>query len=270
LHMSQQGISGSGRTELALVAGRRRFITPADVSAELEVEPRVATRKLAGWAGRGWLRRVRRGLYIPVPVGAERPNAWLEDPLAVADAVWGPCYFTGWTVAGRWGLTEQVFRTVVLKTTQRVRVSEERLLDYDYLLAHASPTLLEWGLESAWQEDVRLQLADPARVVVDVMDSPRLGGGIRLCAEFLGAYLEDRDPAVLVGYGDRLGNGAVFKRLGYLLETLGLGDHALLEACRARVRAGIVLLDPSAGGGGPRIARWGLRANVAVTREDPS
>jgi len=36
------------------------------------------------------------------------------------------------------------------------------------------------------------------------------------------AYLDQRDPARLIEYGDRLGNRAIFKRLGYLIETLNL------------------------------------------------
>ena len=122
--MATQGISGAGRAELTAVAGRRRFVTPDDVAAELEVDPSVAAKKLAHWADSGWLRRVRRGLYIPVPVEAERPSGWSDDPLVVATEVWAPCYFTGWTAASHWGLTEQVFRTTVLKTTRRVRAAE--------------------------------------------------------------------------------------------------------------------------------------------------
>src|SRR5271166_2593523 len=103
--MSSHGISGAGRAELAAVAGRRRFITPGDAAEELGVDGRLAARKLAHWAEQGWLRRVRRGLYIAVPVDAEHPAAWSADALILANAVWSPCYFSGWTAASRWGLS---------------------------------------------------------------------------------------------------------------------------------------------------------------------
>ena len=268
--MATQGISGAGRAELTTVAGRRRFVTPDDVTAELGVEPSVAAKKLAHWADSGWLRRVRRGLYIPVPVDAERPSGWAADPLVVATEVWGPCYFTGWTAASHWSLTEQVFRTIVLKTSRRVRAAESRLLDHDYLVGHVSGESMSWGMESLWREETRVRFADPARTVVDVLDTPRLGGGIRHVAEILDVYLTERDGLRLVDYGDRLGNGAVFKRLGYLIESLG-GDQAeLLEACRARRSAGVVLLDPDGPTTGARVPAWGLRANVHVGRVAPS
>jgi len=268
--MSSHGISTSGRAELAVVAGRRRFVSPDDAAADLGVDPRVAARKLAHWAEKGWLRRVRRGLYIPVPVEAERPEAWSADPMVVANEVWNPCYFTGWTAASHWSLTEQVFRTTVLKTAQRVRSSRERLLDSEYLLSHVGGDELEWGLESVWHEEVRLKIADPARTVVDILDEPRLAGGIRHAAEILDTYLDEHDPLSLVGYGDRLGNRTVFKRLGYLVEALGREELELLAECHDRLSAGIAQLDPDAPPDGPRVPAWSLRANVRVGRRAPS
>ncbi len=268
--MSSHGISGAGRAELAAVAGRRRFIAPVDVALELGVDRQVAARRLAHWAEKGWLRRVRRGLYIPVPVDAEHPEGWSQDALLVAAATWSPCYFTGWTAASHWGLTEQMFRTTVVKTTQRVRHSEVRLLDSDYLLMHVAEDRLAWGMRSSWHEEVRLQFADAARTVVDILDMPGIGGGIRHAAEILDAYLDTEDSARLIEFAERLGNRAVFKRLGHLIEALGRDEPELIAACRARLSAGIVLLDPNAPPGGPRIPMWGLRANVRVAPQGPS
>lgn len=265
------GISGRGRAELAQVLGfGRRFITPADVASTLDVDADTAAKKLARWAEDGWVRRVRRGLYIGVPAEATNPAAWSEDALLVASEVWSPCYFTGWTAAHHWALTEQVFRTTVLKTTERVRNSPIHLLDHEYVVSHVSQDALVWGLKTEWIADVRLRFADPARTVIDILDTPRLGGGIRHGAEVLVAYLDDHDWRQLVGHGDRLGNRAVFKRLGYLVECLEIGHEDLVSACRERVSSGISALDPDGPPGGQRVMRWGLQVNVAVTREGAS
>ena len=269
--MMISGISSAGRNELASVTGRgRRFVRVSDVASALGIGPRTAAKKLARWSEEGWLRRVRRGLYIPVPVDADDPKSWSEDALIIASEVWFPCYFTGWTSANHWGLTEQVFRTTVLKTNCRVRASTVRLLGHEYLLTHASEDALEWGLKSLWHEERRLSLADPARTVVDILDAPRLGGGIRNGSDILVAYLDDHDPDRLIEYGDRLGNRTVFKRLGYLLEAMHRPQVNLIEECLKRVSIGFSLLDPDGPEGGPRVARWRLRANVRITAEDPT
>lgn len=265
------GISPGGRAELTAILGSgRRFVTPADVVGDLRVDADTAAKKLSRWAAQGWLRRARRGLYIPVPVDVADPAAWSEDALIVATAVWSPCYFTGWTAANHWALTDQVFRTTVLKTTGRVRVASARLLDHDYVVSHVDPAAMEWGLRTAWRGDMRLRIADPSRTVIDTIDSPRLGGGIRHGAEILAAYLEDHDPATLIQYGDRLGNRTVFKRLGYMVEVLGQDPGGLIEACERRVSAGISLLDPDGPHRGVRVVRWGLRINVPLGREEPA
>lgn len=271
LYRPRSGISAAGRGELTAVMGRgRRFVSVDEAAAALHVEPATSAKKLARWADEGWLRRVRRGLYIAVPVDAENPSAWSEDALAIASAVWSPCYFTGWTAANHWGLTEQVFRTTVLKTVRRVRTSTVRLLDHEYMLAHVAAPLMEWGIDSFWQDERRLRIADPARTMIDILDTPRLDGGIRHAGEILVAYLDGHDPDRLVAYGDRLGNRTVFKRLGYLLEATGSGSPGLVDACRKRLSAGVSLLDPAGPPGGARSTRWALRLNVRVGLEDPS
>ena len=67
------------------------------------------------------MRRIRRGLYLAVPVDAPDPAAWTADPWYLADVVWPPCYVTGWSAANFWSLTDQVFRSTVIATAARVR-----------------------------------------------------------------------------------------------------------------------------------------------------
>jgi predicted transcriptional regulator of viral defense system len=264
------GINQASRVELARVVRGRRFIRPSDAGVALGIDDRVAARKLAHWTDAGWMRRVRRGLYIPVPVDVEHPGTWVDDAMVVATTVWEPCYFTGWTAANHWGLTEQTFRTVVLKTTVRVRQSKVAILDRNYLLAHVLPEQMEWGLATHWQEDTRVQLADPARTVIDCLDAPRLGGGIRHSADILAAYLADNDGSRLIEYTERLGNRTVFKRLGYLLEQLGQGDSPLVQESLDRLSSGVSALDPDGPEHGERSARWRLRINARITLDDAS
>jgi predicted transcriptional regulator of viral defense system len=77
-------------------------------------------------------------------------------------------------------------------------------------------------------------------------------------ADCLRAYFDraDCDTAALLGYAGRLGNGAIYKRLGILAETLGAAP-VLVEACAAHLTEGIVKLDPAVPS--PRlIRRWRL------------
>jgi predicted transcriptional regulator of viral defense system len=82
--------------------------------------------------------------------------------------------------------------------------------------------------------------------------------------------LDELSRIQLVEHGDRLGNRAVFKRLGYLIEVLNLDLPSLELACQERVSSGISALDPDGPDGGRQYMRWGLRVNATVVREGAS
>ena len=63
---------------------------------------------------KGWLHRVRRGLYTIVPLHSNTGSPLPEDPLAIARGLFAPCYMSGWIAAEHWDLTEQVSNAVAL------------------------------------------------------------------------------------------------------------------------------------------------------------
>ena len=94
------GLSRSGRHELTeLFGGGERTVSVETAATVLGIGRAEAAKRLAGWASAGWLRRVRRGLYLAVPVDAPDPRAWTEDPWFLAALVWSPCFVTGWSAA---------------------------------------------------------------------------------------------------------------------------------------------------------------------------
>ena len=89
-------------------------------------------------------------------------------------------------------------------------------------------------------------------------------------SELLEAYFErpDAAPERLVEYGDRLGRGTIFKRLGYLAERAGLADESFIDACRERISSGLSHLDPAGPSGGRIVSRWNLRVKSARLAPD--
>ena len=102
--------------------------------------------------------------------------------------------------------------------------------------------------------------------MIDILDSPANGGGIRHVAEIVDAYFrsEHRQDEVLIAYGDRFGNRAVFKRLGHIIEALGIDAPVVVTACVARISRGISVLDPGIASSGPIRTRWNLRINAEI------
>jgi predicted transcriptional regulator of viral defense system len=208
------------------------------------MERPAAAKLLARWAAKGWLSRVQRGLYVPVPLESSTADIPLEDPWAIAVRLFGPCYIGGWSAAGHWGLTEQIFRTIVVITTQHPRDRRPNIKGTPFLLRTAQPDTL-FGLKPVWHGKTRIEVSDPTRTILDMLSDPLLGGGITSVADILRNYLhsDKKDLPLLLNYAERLGNGAVYKRLGYLLERLAPGELEVMETCRQRLTTGNARLD---------------------------
>ncbi len=215
----------------------------------------------------GWLTRLRRGLYVPVPLEAEQSGEWHEDPWLIAVKLHPGGYIGGWSACEHWGLTEQLFREVLVFNPSRVADPEIAVSGTTIRVRVVAPARV-FGLRSVWRRSVRVAVSDPSRTIIDLLDDPRNGGGIRHVAEVVGEYFrgEHRDDTLLVAHGDRFGNRTVFKRLGYLVETIGVDAPDLVDACRARISRGVSLLDPALGSRGLIVSRWNLRVNATVDR----
>ncbi len=256
------GLSGQSRRELAELFGAGgRTVTVEEAAETLGVSRSLAARRLAAWASNGWLRRVRRGLYIAVPVDARNPSTWIEDPWYLADLVWSPCYIAGWSAANHWALTDQVFRSTVVATTQRVRRVDQELAGAPYRVHHIPMDRMEWGLKREWRCDRKINISNRERTAADMLSDPALGGGIRHTMEVLDAALQTSAPELLVDAVERLGNGAALKRLGFLMQTLGYDTSAV----SGPLTAGYPLLDPSLDPRGSRSNTWGLVINADVS-----
>lgn len=263
------GISEAYRARLEEL--HRHFRQPfsvAEAADVLQLERSKARRLLAHLAARGWLSRVRRDAYVTVPLGAERPSEWHEDPWVVAARIFTPGYLAGWTACEHWGLTEQIFRDVQVVTTRRLRHRLQVLQGTRYLVKTVGPGRM-FGTRAVWRGQSQVQVSDPSRTLVDLLDDPNLGGGIRHVAEIVATYFasEHRNDARLADYARQFGNRTVWKRLGYLLEALSIDAPELIETCRRSLSSGISLLDPSREPSGPALKRWNLRINATVERE---
>ena len=240
------GLRRTSRERLSKVLRQARGgISPADASRALSVKQAEAARLLSQWSSRGWLTRVRRGLYVPVPLESTTPDLPLEDSWTVAERLFSPCYIGGWSAATHWGLTEQLFRSTLVVTTRRPRARRVEARGTIFVLRTVGEKAM-FGLKPIWRGKARVNVSDPTRTILDLLDTPALGGGIRSVLDMLKAWLasEYRDPKLLIRYADQLGNKAVFKRLGFLAAMSAPKEEELISDCRKRLSAGIAKLDP--------------------------
>lgn len=243
--------------------------TAAEAAKLLGVTLVRAQRLLLYFFSQGWLSRVRHGLYVAVPLGATNPSDWREEPWIIATKVFSPCFIGGWSACEHWSMTEQVFRAVQVHTARPVHAAHTEIQQTPFRLRHV-PVENHFGLKVVWHGQVKTQVSDPTRTLVDILDVPALGGGLIHVAEVFSTYFqgEHRNDRLFIEYAERLGNRSVFKRMGYLLERLGVQSEEITATCKAKISSGITALDPSGPAKGPILKRWNLRVNVQPTRDE--
>ena len=149
----ESGAGISQRNRAYLEELHRRAHGAFDVSEAsriLGVDREEAGQLLGYLARRGWLSRVRRGLYVAVPLDARHSGEWIEDPWVVADRLFSPCYIGGWSACEHWDLTEQLFRTLLVVTARRVRHRDREIQGIPFHLTVRNQEAL-FGTVAVWR-----------------------------------------------------------------------------------------------------------------------
>jgi predicted transcriptional regulator of viral defense system len=242
-------LAGIGKTDrkrmAAIIRGTKGTISVKEAAAILNVASTDAAKMLYRLTKNGWMARVWRGLYSPVALESRTADVPLEDSWLIADRLFAPCYIGGWSAAEYLDLTEQMFNTVMVMTVQKPRDRRPKIKGTGFWLRTVQEKSL-FGLSPVWRGKVKIFVSDPTRTILDLLSDPVLGGGIRSTTDMLVNYLSsgNENLKLLIEYAVQLGNGAVFKRLGFLLEKLAPDETEIMAQCRARLTAGNAKLDP--------------------------
>ena len=257
----------SGKSRLvAVINAAGDVLRIEDVVATLTVSRNKAAKLLSRWAAQGWLRRVGPGAYVPVQLALLESENVIQDPWILVPALFDPAYIGGRTAAEHWDLTEQIFRDILVFTARPVRHKMVETQGAVFSLKHVKNHLI-FGTKTIWRGQSKVLVSDIHRTIVDMMADPATGGGIQHVADCFAHYMqrEDCEPRKLIDYAHQLGNGAVFKRLGFLAERHPHGD-AFVDSAKLRLTKGYAKLDPALDC--PRlITRWRLRVPTTWTEK---
>ncbi len=243
--MDSKGLGKIERKRLSgILRNTRGTVTALEVSNILQLPRQRAAKLLATYAKKGWLSRIQQGVYIPVPIESETTDIAPEDTFVIAEKLFAPCYISGWSAAEYWGMTDQIFRSIIVMTQQQQKNYQPVIKDTEYLL-HFTKLVRFFGLKSVWRSNVKVLVSDPTRTIVDLMQNPSLGGGIRSTVDILQSYFGSKEKSIqmCIDYMQQLNNGAAYKRLGFLVEKYFADEQNLLKECKERLTTGNAKLD---------------------------
>ena len=219
-----------------------------DAMEALNLERSHAAKLLAGWHNQGVLRRVARGLYVPVQPTALGKTQVLEDPWILVPELYSPGYVGGWSALEHWELTEQLFRSVCVLTSKRTAFGNTEHQGVNFFIKHIPEDQI-FGTKTIWRDQIKISVADPYKTILDIIDDPYLGAGLQhtidCLREFKQLYGKQSDLDKLLAYAKQIGNGALFKKLGFLAEALGF-EQTFIDECANNLTTGYTQLDKTA------------------------
>ena len=208
-----------------------------------------------------WIIILRRGVYLISPLSAGVQSHYTEHEFIVASSLVKPYYIAYWSALNFHGFTEQTPFSVFVATTGRAQNVEVLDIRYNFV------TLSEkkfFGFVQTAVGSYRINISDREKTLADSLDHPEYCGGMVEVVKCLWNARNNVFIEKIVSDAERMGNTAIIKRLGYLLESLKINvDEKIISRMRELVSPGISTLDPTLPKKRAYNTRWNLMLNVS-------
>lgn len=242
---------------------QKTIFSSRDVETITGLNPNSAKGLVNRLVGKGLATRLKPGLFILVPAELGHERDYLGDPYVVAaELVGGSDYFISHASAmDIHQMVTQPQLVVYTTTTQSIRPRSILGTEFRFVRCkqkHFFGTIDHWATKTK-----KIKISDLERTVIDGLRQSEYCGGFSEVAKGFWMRRQDMDVKKLVEYALMLDTGAVYRRLGYLLELFETKEEDQLELLRKKLTASYVLLDPMMPAEGKFFARWRLRLNVS-------
>lgn len=262
-----QGLSTQERELISIFSANEKVtITSSDIVQMRSCSNEMANQILSRLARKGWLQRIRRGVYSIVPISSLTFNPMIEEIWPLVVDLFKPAYISGWTAAEHWDLTEQIFNSISVVTQIQPRKNQQLISGVKVRL-RVLKEIYFFGISDIWFGSNRVAIANPSRLIIDILDMPGFGGGGRHTIDIVDSYWKSdiHNSVQLLEYALKYGKGTVFKRVGFLAEYFNAPvTKKWLSKCQANITQGISNLDPDSPSRGKISSKWNLRINVPI------
>lgn len=217
---------------------------------------------------KGILTRLVSGLYQIIPFELGYATEYMGNPFVVAREVVfrklknkKAAYFISHGSA--MDIHQMVTQPqLAVYTTVTKQIREQKILGTDFHFVTNKPMHF-FGLQKHWVDKSEMVLvSDLEKTVLDGLKMPEYCGGITEVAKGFWMKRHEMSVTKLVDYAEKLNVGAVYRRLGFLLETYDVPCPSELERLQRKMNPSYLLLDPTLPNEGKYQAQWRLRLNI--------
>jgi len=262
------GIGKKSRERLGQVLETNpAIVTSTNVEKELNVSNSEACRLLSRWHKSGWLHRVKRGVYVPASIESDRDSFTIEEPFLIADSIYAPGYIGAFSAIKHWDLSEQIIETTYYLTTKKVKDRNPVHASTKFKLKTITESKI-FGTKTLWYGSKKVKISDPTKTIVDILDDPKLVGGMTIVKDVFHEYLESDyvNLELLIEYAEKMNNRTIFKRLGFLVDTLSDENSVSFNTLEAHISYGYSEFDPLVKGE-VIVEKWKLKVPLSWKRK---
>ncbi len=217
----------------------------------------------------GWIVRLKRGLYV---ISSSFPGINPIHEFEIAMALVHPAAISHWSAMHFHNMTEQIPQIIYVTSTRAIvlsrptkrlkkdgRVTGQEVNGILYRFITVKPKRF-FGTKDYWVGEAKVTITNPERTLIDGLVAPKYCGDWAEVYSAFESQLSRLDLDKMVEYSTRL-DAAVVKRLGWILEKLGVEDSTLRRLESVPIR-GYRILNPNGPRKGHCNRRWMIQENI--------
>jgi len=185
---------------------------------------------------------IERGKYLLIPAKSGIEGKWAETPFLIASELVQPYYIGFWSALNYWGMTEQVPNVTYIITTKRKKRKELRYGPINFEFITLSKKRF-FGITEEKIEGRTFNISSKEKTVVDCLLYPQYCGGIDEVIKGIWEVQSELDFEKVLGYSKKVDVNVVTRRIGYILEMLGIKTEMTEKIAKANPK-GFMWLDP--------------------------
>jgi len=237
----------------------KNIITPEDVVAQIECNINHAYVILHNLVKKGWLFRLKRGKYL---VLTKNGDEFSEDPLNIISEIIKDYYISYISALNFYGFTEQVPATIFVNVTKRMKSINYGAQQIKFISIGKKKF---FGYEEINYGKIKIKMADKEKALIDSLDKSEFNGGILEIIKCFDNAKKNIEINKIVNYGLIIKERALLRRLGLILDLIGLKlpmelENKMMEIVK-QVRY-YTLLDPMRDSKGTLNKKWMIKINI--------
>lgn len=234
-----------------------------EVATAFQTSDREAVKKLMrDMVNRGLLLRLKDGVYWIIPYEQDSAGYFPNPHLVARYLVGNADYYIGYYSALELHslITQPSFREQIVVNKQ-IKPAQLKLKRFKFQFIFHNDHHF-FGRTDMWVDSfTKTGCSDLEKTFVDCLFKPDYGGGITEIAKALYKSREKIDYPKLLTYCERFKAQSVIKRLGFLLDLLGIGNP-ITESLHALRTTSFILLEPTYDKKGKLNRKWYVQQNM--------